>query len=103
QRRLAHVDAGNGGASASHGLAEDAAAAAHVQHLLAGQADALIDPVDPPRADLVQPLALAFHVPPAVRKRVGTGSFRADRVAHDCFPETGAAAGGGKVDMMPVY
>src|SRR5690606_32855993 len=97
------VDAGDGGASASHGLAEDAAAAAHVQHLLAGQADALIDPVDPQRVDLVQRLELAFHVPPAVGEGFELGDFGAIDVAHDGFPETGAAAGGGKVDMMPVY
>src|SRR5690606_4584266 len=53
-------------------------------------------PVDPQRVDLVQRLELAFHVPPAVGKGFELGDFGAINVAHDGFPETGAAAGGGK-------
>ncbi|MNP49247.1 hypothetical protein D3C76_1434220 [compost metagenome] len=82
QRRLAHVDAGDRGAAQGHGFAEDAATATHVQHFLAGQADALVDPVDAQRVDFVQRLELAFAVPPAVGQRFELGDFGAVDVAH---------------------
>ncbi|MNC35393.1 hypothetical protein D3C75_838770 [compost metagenome] len=82
QRRLAHVDGCYGRAAQGHRLAEDAAAAADVEHPLAGQADALVDPVDPQRVDVVQRLELAFAVPPAVGQRFELGDFGAVDVAH---------------------
>ncbi|MCY1450715.1 hypothetical protein D9M71_675410 [compost metagenome] len=82
QRRLAHVDAEHRGSALGHGLAEDAAAAADVEDLLAGQADALVDPVDPQRVDIVQRLELAFAVPPAVGERLEFGDLGVVDVAH---------------------
>lgn len=60
ERRFAHVDAGDVGAALGHGFAEDAAAATDVEHLLAGQAGALVDPVDAQRVDVVERLELAL-------------------------------------------
>ena len=82
QRRFAHVDAGDGGAALGHGFAEDAAAAADVQHALAGEVDALVDPVDPQGVDVVQGLELAFAVPPAVGEGLELGDFGVIDVAH---------------------
>ena len=46
QRRFAHVDARDAGTALGHGFAENATTAANVEHFLAGQADAFVDPVD---------------------------------------------------------
>src|SRR5690606_17546940 len=72
----------NAGAALGHGLAEDAAAATDVQYALAGQADALVDPVDPQRIDVVQRFELAFAIPPAVCQGLEFGDFGAVDVAH---------------------
>ncbi|MNQ36276.1 hypothetical protein D3C85_497950 [compost metagenome] len=83
QGRFAHVDAGDGGAALGHGFAEDAAAAADVEDFLAGQADALLDPVDPQRIDVVQGFEFAFTVPPAVGEGFEFGDFGVIDVAHN--------------------
>jgi hypothetical protein len=82
QRRFAHVDAGDRGAALGHGFAEDAAAAADVEHFLAGQADALVNPVDAQRVDVVQRFELAFAVPPAMGQGFEFGDFGVVDVAH---------------------
>ena len=82
QRRFAHVDAGHAGAALGHGFAENATAAANVEHLLAGQADAFVDPVDAQRVDVMQRFEFAFTVPPAVGKGFKFGDFGAVDVAH---------------------
>src|SRR4051812_1709557 len=66
QAFLAEVDAGDLGAAARHRLGEDAAAAADVEHLLAGKAGGAIDPFQAQRVDLVQRPEFALGVPPAV-------------------------------------
>ena len=55
-------------AAPRHRLGEDAAAAADVEHLLAGEAALPVDPVQAQRVDLVQRPELALRVPPAVRE-----------------------------------
>ncbi|MCY1416123.1 hypothetical protein D9M71_316240 [compost metagenome] len=87
QGRFAHVDAGDGGAALGHGFAEDAAATADVEHLLAGQLDALIDPVDPQGVDVVQGLEFAFAVPPAMGQGFEFGDFGVVDVAHGLSSE----------------
>src|SRR5450830_919786 len=82
QRRFTHVDAHHGGAALGHGFAKNAAAATDVQHLLAGQVDALVNPVDPQRVDVVQGFELAFAVPPAVGQGFEFGDFGVVDVAH---------------------
>src|SRR6185369_5788106 len=57
-----------GGAAARHRLGEDAAAAAHVDHLLARQPREAVDPVQAQRVDVVQRLEFARRVPPAMRE-----------------------------------
>src|SRR4051794_291041 len=66
QAFLAEVDAGDLGAAARHRLGEDAAAAADVEHLLAGEAGGAVDPFQAQRVDLVQRPEFALGVPPAV-------------------------------------
>ncbi|MNT71263.1 hypothetical protein D3C72_2097300 [compost metagenome] len=62
---FSQIDAGHLGAAAGHRFGQDAAAAAHVQHLLpAKAARAFLDPFQPKRVDGVQRLELAFRVPP---------------------------------------
>ena len=80
QWRLAHVDAGHLGAALGHGLSQNAATAANVQHLLAGQAGAFVDPVGTQRVDLVQRFELAVTVPPAACQRLEFGDFSAINV-----------------------
>ncbi|MNZ68379.1 hypothetical protein D3C78_866440 [compost metagenome] len=82
QWRFTHVDAGDGGATQGHGFTEDAAAAADIEDLLAGQLDPLVDPVDPQRVDVVQRLELALAVPPAVGQGFELGDFGVVDVAH---------------------
>src|SRR5262249_16180222 len=65
---LAEVDSRHLGATARHRLGEDAAAAADVEHLLAGEASGSVDPFQAQRVDLVQRPELALRVPPAVRE-----------------------------------
>ena len=65
QRLVRHVDAGDLGAAARHRFGEDAAAAADVEHALAGERGAAVDPVEAQRIDLVQRTELAVRVPPA--------------------------------------
>ena len=68
QAFLAKVDARHLGAAPRHRLGEDAAAAADVEHLLAGEAGGAVDPFQAQRVDLVQRPELALRVPPAVRE-----------------------------------
>ena len=79
---FAHVDTGDSRPALSHGLAEDAAAAAYIEDLFAGQVNALVNPVDPQRVDVVQRLELAFAVPPAMGKRLEFGDLGVVDVAH---------------------
>jgi hypothetical protein len=68
QRLLGQVDAGHRGALARHRFAEDAAAAADVDDVLAGQRHARVDPFQAQRIDFVQRAELGGRVPPAVRE-----------------------------------
>src|SRR3954468_11438196 len=68
QAFLAEIDPGDLGAALRHRLGEDAAAAADVEHLLAGEAGGAVDPFQAQRVDLVQRPELALRVPPAVRE-----------------------------------
>src|SRR5476651_182411 len=82
QWRFAHVDTHHRGAALGHGFAENPAAATHIQHLLAGHVDALVNPVDPQRVDVVQGFELAFAVPPAMGEGFEFGDFSVVDVAH---------------------
>src|SRR2546428_808342 len=66
QRFLREVDTRDLGAAAGHRFAEDAAAAAHIEHALRPEARALVDPVEAQRIDVVQRAELAVRVPPAM-------------------------------------
>src|SRR6266850_2248243 len=68
QRFFREVDARDPGPAVRHRLGEDAAAAAHVEHALAAEARAAVDPVEAQRVDVVQGAELAVRVPPAVRE-----------------------------------
>ena len=63
---VGEVDAGDLGAPGSHGFGQDAAAAADIDDLLAGNAGVGIYPVEAQGIDLVERLELGFGVPPAV-------------------------------------
>ncbi|MNL56290.1 hypothetical protein D3C87_1797740 [compost metagenome] len=66
QRLVGQVDAGDVRAAPGHRLRQDAAAATHIQHFLAGEAaGALLNPFQPQRIDGMQGLEFAFRVPPA--------------------------------------
>src|SRR4029079_18344639 len=56
-------------AAPRHRLGEDAAAAADVQHFLAGERRALIDPLQAQRIDLMEGTEFAFGIPPARGER----------------------------------
>ncbi|MCY1442151.1 hypothetical protein D9M71_585030 [compost metagenome] len=86
QRRFAHVDTRHGRAALGHGFTEDATAATHVEHFLAGQIDPLVNPVDPQRVDVVQRFEFAFAVPPAMGQGLEFGDFGVVDVAHGLSP-----------------
>ena len=65
---LRQIDAGDHRALARRGLGEDAAAAADVEHRLAGELRDAVDPRQAQRVDLVQRTEFAGRVPPAVRE-----------------------------------
>ena len=74
---LGQVDAGDLCAPVRHGLGEDSAAAAHVEHALAGEpADQPLDVPEAQRIDLVQRAELARRVPPAVGQGAELGELR---------------------------
>src|SRR3712207_828723 len=60
------VDAGHLRACRGHGFAQDAAAAADIEHVLAAQAREAIDIAEPQRVDFVERLEFALRVPPRV-------------------------------------
>src|SRR6185436_1062749 len=62
------VDAGHIGAEARHRLAQDSAAAADVEHALAGEMRQAVDPAQAQWIELVQRPEFALRVPPAVRE-----------------------------------
>ena len=70
-----HVDTGHFRAGLRHGLGENAAAAANIQHFLAAEVDELANPVEPQRIDLVQRPEFAIGVPPAGRECVKLGDL----------------------------
>jgi hypothetical protein len=82
ERLLRQVDAADGGAGAGHRFGQDAAAAADVEHLLAGQRRQLVDPLQAQRVDLVQRPEFGIRVPPAVGEFGKFGDFGGVYVAH---------------------
>src|ERR1700693_5824909 len=80
QRLVRQVDAGDARAALRHGLGQDAAAAADVEHALAGERRMAVDPLQAQRIDLVQRPELALRVPPAVRELVEFGELCRVRV-----------------------
>jgi hypothetical protein len=82
ERLVREVDAADGVARAGHRLGEDAAAAADVEHLLAGERRQPVDPFQAQRIDLVQRLELGVRVPPAVGEFGKFGDFGGVNVAH---------------------
>jgi hypothetical protein len=63
------------GAARRHALGQDAAAAAHVHHALAGEGGAIVDIVQPQGIDVVQRFVLAVGIPPAVGGLIEFGDF----------------------------
>jgi hypothetical protein len=68
-----------------HRLAEDATAAADVDHALALEACTLGDVAEPQRVDLVQRLEVPGRIPPPVGQRLEAGDFRGIDVLVPCF------------------
>src|SRR5205085_2338122 len=76
QRFLREIGARDARAARRHRLGEDAAAAADIQHALAREPDARVDPAAAQRIDLVQRTELALRVPPAMRELAEFLEFR---------------------------
>ena len=70
ERLLREVDAHHPGAAPRHAFGEQAAAAADVQNLPAGESGARFDVVEAGRIQVVQGPKFAVRVPPARRRRV---------------------------------
>src|SRR5258706_897538 len=68
ERLLRKVDAGDCGAQPRHRFGEDAAAAADVEHPLAGELREAVDPAEAQGIERMQRQELALRVPPAVRQ-----------------------------------
>src|SRR5690606_31257961 len=66
ERLFREIDAGHVSTDRRHAFGQNAAAAADVQHLLAGQCGLAVDPAQAQRVDLVQGFELGGGVPPAV-------------------------------------
>ncbi len=76
QRGFGQIDPDHARACLGHRFGKDAAAAADVEHRLAGEAAALrCDIAEAQRVDVVQGLELAGRVPPAMRQRTEFGEF----------------------------
>jgi len=75
QRRFPHVDAGHRCAAPRHALGQDAAPAADIQYGFPGQADALVNPVQAQRIDVVKRLEFRIRIPPAAGQRLEFGDF----------------------------
>ena len=84
QGLVAQVDAGDLRAQAGHAFRQDAAAAADIQHGLAGQAGEAVDVVQAQRVDVVQRLEFAVRVPPAVGQLGEFFQFDRVGVGHGC-------------------
>ena len=82
QRLARQVDASDMRRTARHRLGEDAAAAAHVQHLPAVQRRQRFDPLEPQRVDCVQRPELAARIPPSVGHFTEFRQFARVDVAH---------------------
>jgi hypothetical protein len=66
-RLRSEVDARDLRAAAGHGFAQQAAAAAHVERALAGQAGAAVNVVESYRIQCVQRTSFPVRIPPALR------------------------------------
>ena len=69
------VDARDRTSQGGHGLGEDPAAAADVEHPLPGERRARVDVADPQAVDVVQGLERPPAVPPDRRQRLELGQF----------------------------
>src|SRR6202158_4166859 len=77
KRFVGQIDASDLGAVVRHGFSENAAAAADVEHRLAGKSAALAGGVIlPERIDVVQRFKFACRIPPMMRKRAELGELR---------------------------
>ena len=68
ERFFRKVDSRHRCAQPRHRFREDAAAAADVEHALAGQLRQPVDPGEAQRVEIVQRAELALRIPPAVRE-----------------------------------
>ena len=75
ERLVGQVDAQHLRAAPRHRIGQDAAAAAHVQHLAPGDRRNAFDPLQPQRIDFVQRAKFAFQIPPAVGQFGEFGQF----------------------------
>jgi len=92
QRLGGEVDTRNTRTAARHGLGQNAATAAHVQHLLARQGGDAVDPRQAQRIDLMQGAKLALGIPPAVGQLgefFQLGWVGIDGSAHACIVTPG--------------
>jgi hypothetical protein len=85
QRLLRKVDPGHARPAPCHGLGEDAAAAADVEHRARLEARMPGDPFQAQRIDVVQRPELAFRVPPAVGEVAEFFDFGRVDVGHEPF------------------
>ena len=65
---LGEIDTFDPRALAGHGLREDAATAAHIEHVLARERMEAIDPSQTKRVDLMKGFEFAGRIPPAACK-----------------------------------
>ena len=68
ERLMRQIDALHARAEPRHRFGQDAAAAADVEHALAGEVRVVVDPAEPDRIQFVQRLELGIRVPPAMRE-----------------------------------
>src|ERR1051325_6327249 len=94
QRLVGEIGARDARAARRHRLGEDAAAAAHIEHTLAREPDALVDPVEAQRIDLVQRTDLALRVPPAMRELAEFLEYRRVGVHRAIVPKKSPAKAG---------
>ena len=82
---LGHVDGCDRGALARHGLRQDPAAAADVEHALPCEPDALVDVMQACRVDVVEWLEVALGIPPAIRQGLEASDLGGVNVGAACF------------------
>jgi hypothetical protein len=83
ERLARQVDSLHVGAQSGHRFRQDAAAAANIEHPLAGQVRLSIDPVEPDRIQFMQRFEFGVRVPPAMGEIAEFLQFVGIGIGHD--------------------